>query len=174
MGVMSAFIFAAQMINFPVFGGTSGHLFGGVLAALLLGPYAGSVVLTCVVIFQCLVFQDGGLLALGANIFNMAIVGTLGGYLIFRVIGRMNRGRIGTMIWIAVASWFSVVIAAFFCSMEIAISGTSPMRISVPAMTGVHALIGIGEAAITVCVVGFVMKVRPDLISGISTRGETP
>ena len=67
MGVMSAFIFAAQMINFPVFGGTSGHLFGGVLAALLLGPYAGSVVLTCVVIFQCLVFQDGGLLALGAT-----------------------------------------------------------------------------------------------------------
>ena len=79
MGIMSAFIFAAQMINFPVIGGTSGHLLGGVLAAVLLGPYAGAVVLTCVLIFQCLIFQDGGLLALGTNILNMAIIGTLGG-----------------------------------------------------------------------------------------------
>ncbi|RKY32069.1 MAG: cobalamin biosynthesis protein CbiM [Candidatus Omnitrophota bacterium] len=169
MGVVSAFIFAAQMLNFPVMGGTSGHLIGGVLAAVLLGPYAGSVVLACVFIVQCLIFQDGGLTALGANIFNMAIIGTMTGYIIYRMIsnslGGKKRGIIAGAIF---ASWASVVIASFVCAIELSISGTSPLNIVLPAMVGVHVLIGIGEAVITSLVLGFVLKVRPDLIYNIA------
>jgi ABC-type Co2+ transport system, permease component len=168
MGIMSAFIFAAQMINFPVIGGTSGHLLGGVLAAVLLGPYAGAVVLTCVLIFQCLIFQDGGLLALGANIFNMAIIGTLGGYVIFNVLHKIFGSKKGFIIGAAVAAWFSVVLAASFCALELALSGISPLRVVLPAMAGIHALIGIGEAIITVAVLSFIQKVRPDLIYGFT------
>jgi cobalt/nickel transport system permease protein len=166
MGIMSAFIFAAQMINFPVVGGTSGHLFGGVLTAVLLGPYAGAIVLTCVLIFQCLIFQDGGLLALGANILNIAIIGTLGGYVFFYVLHKIFNSKKGFMIGAAIAAWLSVVIAASFCALELALSGLSPLRIVLPAMAGIHALIGIGEAIITVAVLSFVQKVRPDLIYG--------
>lgn len=168
MGIMSAFIFAAQMINFPVLGGTSGHLFGGVLAAVLLGPYAAAVVLTCVLIFQCLVFQDGGLLALGANILNMAIVGTLGGYFIFSILNKIISGKKGFVIGAAIAAWCSVVLAASLCALELSISGISPLRVVLPAMAGIHALIGIGEAIITVAVLSFISKVRPDLIYGWS------
>jgi cobalt/nickel transport system permease protein len=168
MGIMSAFIFAAQMINFPVIGGTSGHLLGGVLAAVLLGPYAGAVVLTCVLIFQCLVFQDGGLLALGANILNMAIIGTIGGYVIFNALHKIFGNKKGLQIGAAVAAWFSVVIAASFCALELAFSETSPLGIVLPAMAGIHALIGIGEAIITVAVLSFIQKVRPDLIYGFA------
>ena len=170
MGIMSAFIFAAQMINFPVIGGTSGHLLGGVLAAVLLGPYAGAVVLTCVLIFQCLIFQDGGLLALGANIFNMAIIGTIGGYIMFNLINKIMGDKKGLQIAAAVAAWFSVVLAAVFCALELAISGTSPLGIVFPAMAGIHALIGIGEALITVAVLSFIQKVRPDLIYGLAGK----
>ena len=170
MGIMSAFIFAAQMINFPVIGGTSGHLLGGVLAAVLLGPYAGAVVLTCVLIFQCLIFQDGGLLALGANILNMAIIGTLGGYVIFVVLQKIFGSKKGFIIGAAVASWLSVVVAASFCALELAISGLSPLHIVLPAMAGIHALIGIGEAIITVAALSFIQKVRPDLIYGLSRK----
>ena len=172
MGIMSAFIFAAQMINFPVIGGTSGHLLGGVLAAVLLGPYAGAVVLTCVLIFQCLIFQDGGLLALGANILNMAIIGTLGGYVIFNVFHKIFGSAKGFIIGAAVASWFSVFVAASFCALELAISGLSPLRIVLPAMVGIHAIIGIGEALITVAVLSFIQKVRPDLIYGLIRNTE--
>jgi cobalt/nickel transport system permease protein len=168
MGIMSAFIFAAQMINFPIIGGTSGHLSGGVLAAVLLGPYAGAVVLTCVLIFQCLIFQDGGLLALGANIFNMAIIGAIGGYIIFYLINKLVHNKKGLQIGAVIAAWFSVVLAAVFCALELAISGISPLRIVLPAMAGIHALIGIGEALITVAVISFVQKVRPDLIYGLA------
>jgi len=164
MGVIAAFVFAAQMLNFPVIGGTSGHLLGGVLAAVLLGPYAASIVLSCVLMVQCFIFQDGGLTALGANIFNMSFAGTFGGYLVYKTITNIL-GKRGMIIFAtAVASWFSVVIAASFCALELAISGTSPLKIVFPAMAGIHALIGIGEALITSLIVGFVLKVRPDLI----------
>lgn len=164
MGVVSAFIFAAQMLNFPVIGGTSGHLLGGVLAAVLVGPYAAAVCLSCVLIVQCLIFQDGGVTALGANIFNMSLMGTLGGYSTYRIITKISGGNKGLIAGIAVASWFSVFIAAGFCAFELALSGTSPLKIVLPAMGGIHSLIGIGEAIITVLVISFVLKVRPDLI----------
>jgi cobalt/nickel transport system permease protein len=168
MGIMSAFIFAAQMINFPVIAGTSGHLLGSVLASVLLGPYAAAVVLSCVLIFQCLIFQDGGLLALGANIFNMALIGTIGGYLIFRVLNKISSTPKGFFLSTGIAAWFSVILAASFCALELALSGMAPLNVVLPAMVGIHALIGIGEALITVAVLSFVKKVRPDLIYGFS------
>jgi cobalt/nickel transport system permease protein len=166
MGIMSAFIFAAQMLNFPVAGGTSGHLLGGVLAAVLLGPYAGAIVLSVVLTAQCLIFQDGGLTALGANIFNMAIVGTIGGYLIYSAIHKFAKGKTGMITATAIAAWLSVVLASSACAVELAISGTIPLNVALPAMAGIHSLIGLGEAVITCLVVSFVLGVRPDLIYG--------
>jgi cobalt/nickel transport system permease protein len=166
MGIMSAFIFAAQMLNFPVAGGTSGHLLGGVLAAVLLGPYAGAIVISVVLTAQCLIFQDGGLTTLGANIFNMAIIGTIGGYLIYNVIHKFAKGKTGMVVAIAISAWLSVVLASSACAVELAISGTIPLSVALPAMAGIHSLIGLGEAVITCLVVSFVLGVRPDLIYG--------
>lgn len=164
MGVMAAFIFAAQMLNFPVMGGTSGHLLGGVLAAVLLGPCAGAIVIAVVLVVQCLIFQDGGLTALGANIFNMSFVGAMGGYFIYNIIRKTAGDNSRVILGAGIAAWLSVVAASSVCAVELAVSGTSPLRIALPAMAGVHVLIGIGEAIITCVVLGFVIKVRPDLI----------
>jgi len=165
MGVMAAFIFAAQMLNFPVLGGTSGHLIGGVLAAVTLGPFCGAIVLSLVLIVQCLIFQDGGLTALGANIFNMALIGTIGSYYIY-VFLKVTLFKKNMLPAVFIASWLSVVFAALFCAFELAFSGVSPLKIVLPAMVFVHIFIGIGEAFITTLVVGFILKVRPDLIYG--------
>lgn len=166
MGVMSAFIFAAQMLNFPVAGGTSGHLLGGVLAAILLGPFSAAIVISVVLIVQCLIFQDGGITALGANMLNMSIIGTMLGYLIYKLIHKAIKGNKGILISAFISAWFSVVIASSACALELAISGTSPFGIVFPAMVGIHAIIGIGEGLITLLVIGFIMRVRPDLIYG--------
>lgn len=164
MGLAAAFIFAAQMLNFPVAGGTSGHLLGGVLAAVLLGPWAGMIVISVVLIVQCLLFQDGGLTALGANIFNMGIIGTVCSYYIYKALSKAMGGKRGVLFGTAIAAWFSVVLASSACAVELAISGTAPFKITLAAMAGVHALIGIGEAAFTTLIIGFILKVRPDLI----------
>ncbi|MBV8883174.1 MAG: cobalt transporter CbiM [Chroococcidiopsidaceae cyanobacterium CP_BM_RX_35] len=166
MGVCAAFIFAAQMVNFPIPGGTSGHLLGGTLAAALLGPWAGSLVMASVFIVQGAVFQDGGLTALGANIFNMGLIGTFGGYYLYRTIrfaiGRENLN--GMVVGIAVAAWTSVVVAAIVCAFELALSGTVPLPVALAAMASWHVLIGIGEALISVVVVSFIWRSRPDLL----------
>jgi cobalt/nickel transport system permease protein len=164
MGVAAAFIFAAQMLNFPVAAGTSGHLLGGVLAAVLLGPYAGAIVIAVVLAIQCLVFQDGGLTVLGANIFNMSFIGSMGGYVIYNLIRKAIGQDRGILIGTAVAAWISVVVASAACAVELAISGTSPLNIALLAMVSVHMLIGIGEAVISVFVVSFILKTRPDLV----------
>jgi len=165
MGVMAAFIFAAQMFNFQVAGGTSGHLLGGVLAAVLLGPWAGTIVMACVIAVQALVFQDGGLLVLGANIFNMGVVGTLGGYAVYRalctLLGGERRARIPAA---AVAAWLSVMGGAAAMSLQLVISGVWPAELAFPAMLGVHALIGIGEALVTAAALTFIAVTRADLL----------
>jgi cobalt/nickel transport system permease protein len=165
MGVMAAFIFAAQMFNFQVAGGTSGHLLGGVLVAILLGPWAGTLVMACVIAVQGLVFSDGGLLVMGANIFNMGIVGTLGGFAVYRVLcglfGGEDRGRIPAA---AIAGWISVVAGATMMSLELVASGTSPIQVVLPAMVGVHVFIGIGEALVTGAAIAFIHATRPDLL----------
>ena len=148
MGVMAAFIFAAQMINFPVAGGTSGHLLGGALAAIVLGPWAGMLVMTTVVGVQALVFQDGGLLVMGANIFNMGLVTALIGYGIYR--GAQEHSRSVKLAAAGVAAWLSVVAGALLTAIQLWLSGISTIQVVFPAMLGVHVLIGVGEALITV------------------------
>ncbi len=170
MGVMAAFIFAAQMINFPVAGGTSGHLLGGALAAIVLGPWAGILVMTAVITVQALIFQDGGLIVMGANIFNMGILTALVGYGLFR--GGANRKR-GTKLTVAgIAAWLSVLAGALLTAFQLWLSGTTSLRIVFPAMLGIHMLIGIGEALITVAALAFILRTRPDLLSeGEEKRG---
>jgi len=165
MGVLAAFIFAAQMLNFPVAGGTSGHLIGATLAAVLLGPWAGVLIMTCVLGVQCLVFQDGGLFALGANVFNMGVVACFASYYVYRgAVWLSGRRRPGILLGGGLAAWFSVVIASVFCALELAISGTVPLGVALPAMAGVHVLIGIGEGLITATVLGLVLATRADLL----------
>jgi len=168
LGVTAAFIFAAQMLNFPVAGGTSGHFLGAMLAAILLGPWAAFIVMTIVLAIQCLVFADGGLTALGTNIFNMGIIGGIGCYYIFVLLKSvLPANKTGFLAASAIASWFSVFAASVFCAFELAISGTSPIGIALPAMAGVHVVIGIGEAVITTVVLSMVYAARPDLISTV-------
>ena len=171
LSVTAAFVFAAQMLNFPIAGGTSGHLLGGVLAAVLLGPWNALLVMTVVLVIQCLAFGDGGVTALGSNIFNMGWIDVVAGYGLFRVIQAiLPKTRGAFMAAVAVASWAGVVAAAMACAAELAISGTIPLGIGLPAMVGVHALIGIGEAIITTAAVSVVLLNRPDLVSTFQLR----
>ncbi|MBI4834239.1 MAG: energy-coupling factor ABC transporter permease [Planctomycetes bacterium] len=164
MGIMSAFIFSTQMLNFPVAGGTSGHFMGAVLAAVLLGPFAGTLIMSIVLVVQCLMFADGGITALGANIFNMGVVGSLSGYLIYFLLSSVIKGKPGKLIGVFVASWASIVLASGACALELAFSGTIALNIALPAMAGVHMIIGIGEALITTAVLTLILAVRPDLL----------
>lgn len=164
MGLTAAFVFAAQMLNFPVAGGTSGHLMGGVLVAVLLGPGAAVVVMTAVLIVQCLLFADGGLLALGANILNMAIVGPLLGYAAYRTVRRGVPGERGRLVAVFVAAWSSTVVTAVVCAGELAWSGTVAWSAAFPAMANVHMLIGLGEGFITTLVLAAVHRTRPELL----------
>lgn len=163
MGILAAFIFAAQMINFPVAGGTSGHLLGGVLAAVVLGPWAAILVMTAVIAAQAILFQDGGLLVMGANIFNMGVLTVLIGFGLYRsTTGRSSRTK---LIAVAAAAWLSVMAGALSTSLQLWFSGTSALRIVMPTMLGIHALIGIGEALITVGAIAFIMQTRPGLLN---------
>ncbi len=164
LGVMAAFIFAAQMFNFQVIGGTSGHLLGGVLAAVMLGPWAATLVMASVVGVQALLFQDGGLVVMGANIFNMGVIGTLGGYALYRAVARLFGGEArGRLPAAAIASWTAVVVGAAAMALQLAASGTIPIAVTLPVMVGVHTLIGIGEAVITVAALAFIGATRADL-----------
>lgn len=165
MGMTAAFVFAAQMVNFPVGPGVSGHLLGGVLAAVLLGPWAGAVVIAAVLIVQCLLFQDGGVTALGANFVNMGLIGSVGGYAIYEPIRRALGGRRGILIGAMVAAWFSVLMAAGAFSIELGAGGGRQDFFRILSwMALVHAAIGVGEAIITGLVVRFVLLTRPELI----------
>ncbi len=165
MGVTAAFIFAAQMINFPVVGGTSGHLLGAVLAAVLLGPWAGTLVMASVIAVQSLLFGDGGLLAMGANIVNMGVIGTMLGFAIYRTLCRLLGGEERARLPAAgLAAWSAVMLGAAATSVELVISGASPLAVVLPAMLGTHALIGVGEAFITVGALALIANARPDLL----------
>lgn len=166
MGVMAAFIFAAQMINFPVLGGTSGHLLGGALAAIVLGPWAAMLVMTAVVAVQGLLFQDGGLLVMGANILNMGLVTAAIGYGLYRAVANQSK-RVKLSV-AGVGAWLSVMAGALLTALQLWLSGTSQLQIVIPAMLGVHALIGLGEAIITVAALTFIFQTRPDLLGADS------
>ncbi len=163
MGIIAAFIFAAQMINFTVAGGTSGHLLGGALAAIILGPWAGMLVMTAVISVQALLFQDGGLLAMGANIFNMGLLTVAIGFGLYKAAaGRKSTIKLAAA---GLAAWLSVMAGALFTSLQLWLSGSARLDIIVPAMLGVHALIGLGEALITVAALSFIFRTRPDLLN---------
>ncbi len=173
-GLVAAFIFAVQMLNFPVAAGTSGHLLGGALAAILVGPYTGVLCVSVVLLMQGVLFADGGLTALGVNITDMALVTTVVAYAIFRTIVKLAPHRRRTVTVASfVAALVSVPAAAVAFTAIYALGGTADVAIGkvFAAMVGVHVLIGIGEAAITALTVGAVVAVRPDLVYG--ARGVT-
>ena len=175
VGLAAAFVFAAQMLNFPVANGTSGHFFGGVLAGVLVGPYAGALAVTVVLAVQAVLFADGGLSALGLNVLNMALVGAFAGYGIFLVI-RKVLGAAAPSVTLAagIAAFVAPVLAAMLFVAEYAVGGSDAVSVEsvAGAMIGVHALIGIGEGIITALAVGSVLATRPDLVYG--ARRVTP
>ncbi|MBX3061178.1 MAG: PDGLE domain-containing protein [Anaerolineae bacterium] len=161
-GMMAAFIFAAQMLNFPVAGGTSGHLIGAALAFIVLGPWLGLLVMTAVIALQALLFQDGGLIVMGANILVMGIVPGFVGYGVYRL--AVNRSKSFKLAAAGVGAWLSIVAAALVTALLLAFSGTAKLSIVVPVMVGVHMLIGVGEALVTVAALAFIMRSRPALL----------
>ena len=171
LGVMAAFIFAAQMLNFPVAGGTSGHLIGAALAAIVLGPWAAVVAMTAVVALQAIVFQDGGLVAMGANLLNLAVIPVFVAWVVFSLGRRfaVSRGRL--LVLSGICAWLSVEAGALATAIELGLSGTSPMYIVVPGMLVTHALIGLGEALITAGAVAVIYNAKRELLTN---RGLVP
>lgn len=168
VGLAAAFIFAAQMVNFPIAFGTSGHLLGGALAAILVGPWMGCVVLAVVLLVQAIGFGDGGVTALGANIALMGIVAGIGGHYLFRGLLRLlPRTRGGYLTAAGVTAWTTVVAASLVATLFITVGGPFAGQFGqvLVAMLGFHTLIGVGEAAITVAVAGAVLTARPDLLA---------
>jgi cobalt/nickel transport system permease protein len=175
IGVLAAVIFAFQFVNYPVPGGTSGHLVGGTLVAIILGPWASVIVLFLILVIQSL-FGDGGITALGANAFNMGIIGGLiGFYIVVLLIKLLNKTslkkELKVTISTAIGSYIAIVLASFICGIEIGISGTIPIEIAVPAMVFWHLLIGVGEAIISALIVYYIYKTKPDFITTESKLG---
>ena len=168
MGILAAFIFAAQAFNFPVAGGTSGHFLGGALAAILLGPWPALLVMTAVIGLQGLIFQDGGLLAMGANIFVMGIATVWTGYFVYQGLQRFNR-----FVGAFAAGWVSVVVAAVITAFLLALSGTAALAVVLTAMAGVHVFIGIGEGLITAAAVALVRAALPGMFGQQVTGRKT-
>jgi len=164
LGVSAAFIFAAQLVNFPVAAGTSGHLIGATLAAALLGLPGAIIVLSCVLLVQCLVFGDGGLLALGANVFNMAVVCSAVGFFGYRLLCGARPSATRRVASVAFAGFSATLAAAASCAGQLALSGTARLGVVLPAMLGTHALIGVGEAVLTALVVSTILRFRADLL----------
>lgn len=164
MGVMAAFIFAAQMVNIPIAGGTSGHLLGGALAAITMGPWSAALIISTVLVIQCLFFQDGGLTTLGGNILLMAIVAPLTAHFTYRLLASYSQNRIRVLVSTFISGWTSTMVASVLASVLLAVSGTVPLYVALPAMSGWHAFIGIIEGLITAFVIGFLIRVKANLI----------
>uniref|UniRef100_A0A7C3MAK5 Nickel transporter n=1 Tax=Archaeoglobus fulgidus TaxID=2234 RepID=A0A7C3MAK5_ARCFL len=168
-GIVAAAIFAAQMLNWPIPGGTSAHFVGGALAGILLGPYAGALAMAVVLTIQCLVFADGGVTALGANIWNMAIVNVFAGYYVYRFIERFSKSAAAF-----IAGWLGITLAAIFAGIEIGISSAFgyELAITVPVMGIWHGILGIVEGVITAGVVGYIAAARPDVLEKKAAPGK--
>jgi cobalt/nickel transport system permease protein len=166
LGVTAAFVFAAQMLNFPIAGGTSGHFLGAALAAILLGPWLACVATAVVITIQAFLFADGGITALGANVLNMGVLGALlVGFLMLGSRDVLPKSRGVLLAITAGGAWLAVMAGALATSVQLAASDTVPLTTVLSAMLGVHALIGVGEAVITVAAVAAVLAARPDLIA---------
>ncbi len=161
LGVVAACVFAAQMVNFPISGSTSGHVVGAVLAAILLGPWAGLLAITAVLAVQCVLFQDGGVTALGANVLNMGVVGSLIGFVIYDRARTAVGGKPGAVLAAALASWTAVLLGAALCSVELALGGGAGLSETLGSMLSSHSLIGLGEASIAAATVATLLLWRP-------------
>ncbi|MFX0141905.1 MAG: energy-coupling factor ABC transporter permease [Candidatus Hodarchaeota archaeon] len=176
IGVLAAFIFAAQFVNFPVPvpGGTSGHLVGGTLIAAILGPWAAPIIMILVLLIQA-IMGDGGITAIGVNLFNMGIIGGMFGYVLIvlfvKILGRKLDTRKNLIISTAIASFITIVVAALMVPIELQLSGVVSWEVSLPPMLIYHSIIGIGEAAITAAVVAYITKAKPELITTIDNLG---
>jgi cobalt/nickel transport system permease protein len=166
IGLAAAFVFAAQMLNFPVAAGTSGHLIGAALAAVLLGPAAAIVAMTAVLLLQALMFADGGVTALGANVLNLAVIAPLAAYGVYRAVRSIaGDGPQATLLATGFAAWCSAMAAALACAAQLAVSGVVAWGTVLAAMGSVHMVIGLGEAVITMLIVAVVMRARPELVT---------
>ena len=177
LGVMSAFLFAGQTVNFPIGGGISGHLLGSTLAAIILGPSGAALVVATVLLVQCVLFQDGGITTFAANFLNLGLVGVGTGYLAFQFFARWARSARGLVWPAAIASWISALCASAACAIELAGSRTVNLSVILPPLVIAYGVIGIGEAAITAAMISFLARVRPDLISRpnpVATRTAAP
>ncbi|MBA7516977.1 putative fused nickel transport protein LarMN [subsurface metagenome] len=175
IGVLAAVIFAFQFVNYPVPGGTSGHLVGGTLVGVILGPWAAVIVLFLILVIQSL-FGDGGITALGPNAFNMGIIGGIVGFYIVVLLVRLFnktslKKELKVTIATAIGSYIAIVLASFICGIEIGIGGAIPMEIAIPAMVFWHLIIGIGEAIISALIVFYIYKTKPDFILTESILG---
>jgi cobalt/nickel transport system permease protein len=167
LAISSAFVFAAQMINFPIAAGTSGHLVGGTFLAVLLGPYAAMLSMTIVLLMQAFFFADGGLVAFGMNVLNMAVVGALSFFLV-KLFTRKSFGKGRFLSGVFLASWGSVVAGAVLAGLQIGFANAGGIALWVPLMFFWHALIGLGEGAITVTLVSGLQRLQPTVLSGIT------
>jgi cobalt/nickel transport system permease protein len=178
LAVSSAFIFAAQMINFPIAQGTSGHLVGGTFLSVLLGPYAAILSMTIVLMMQAIFFTDGGISTFGANVFNMAVIGGLS-FFLMKFIAKDSTKGTRLFIGVFLASWFSVVLGALSCGLQIGLSPVfshvGGVAVTVPAMLFWHILIGLGEAAITTTLINQLYRLQPAVLNGLSLlKGKMP
>lgn len=165
MGVLAAFVFAAQMINLPMAGGTSAHFLGGVLLGALLGPWCGLVIITVVLMIQCFIFQDGGIAALGANVFTMGIIGSWMAAYLFKVLLSILPGS-RSLFWAGfLSAWIGVVASAIACTAMLAYSGVVAWKIGLSVIVGVHAVFGLIEGVVTGTVLESLKLRRPDLLN---------
>jgi cobalt/nickel transport system permease protein len=174
LGALTAFVFAAQMLNFPLGAGTSAHLLGGVLVGTLVGPWSGMLVLFAVVLVQALLFQDGGIAALGANTLNLAVIGAGVGFLLYRwVFALLGNGETRRTLAAALAAFGSTVLVGTAVALELSMSGTVPLGAALLVVGGAHVLVGIGEAVLTGSILTLVLRSRPDLVTAVAspTRG---
>jgi cobalt/nickel transport system permease protein len=175
IGVLAAVIFAFQFVNYPIPGGTSGHLVGGTLVAVILGPWASLIIITLVLVVQSL-FGDGGITVLGANAFNMGIIaGMVGFYIVVLFVRLFNhtslKKEIKVMLSTAIGAYIAIVLAAFLCGVEISLNGIISFQVAVTAMVFWHLFIGIGEAVISALIIYYIYKVKPDFITTEAIMG---
>ncbi len=171
LAISSAFVFAAQMINFPIAYGTSGHLVGGTFLSILLGPYATILSMTIVLMMQALFFADGGIFTFGANVFNMAVIGGLSFFLV-KLLTKNSKGNGWLVLSVFIASWLSVVLGALVCGLQIGFSpvfsDAGGVAVTVPAMLFWHAFIGLGEAVITTTLITQLNRLQPTVLNGLA------
>jgi cobalt/nickel transport system permease protein len=174
LAISSSFVFAAQMLNFPIAYGTSGHLVGGTFLATLLGPHAAMLSMTIVLLTQAIFFADGGISTFGANILNMAIIGALSFYIV-KIISGSSTSRKRFLASVFAASWLSVALGALLCGIQIGVSpifaSAGGLLVTVPAMLFWHIIIGVGEAAITTSLISQLVRVRPAVLNGLAILG---